>query len=438
MSWYTSLSTPPAGYVETQALIAALDRCFIVGFANLSQADWDALAAVERVLVGSPLATAFADCCTALRSNTFVAEQFATLAATRISLQGALHDALLAQLRGALNRPLPSSAPVLLPNQTTAPIEASIRHWLMEVALLGFARLDAEAVTPFLKTLETVQSDPARIALASLLTGFMNELMRFVPVSDSADVPSYRWVDLWSQGMLLSFGSAEIDPAPVSGTLELYGLDLRQTAHVVSFVLHGVLQTDGDPQQVRITQSAYKVDSIRGKELWLLFPHAKTLLTAFSATKQLAIDTMPLLPTGDLIWNDEQATVGKKFKQLVQAEQFFAPDATSPALCWTLPANRHPIQLAEPIFLEKSADIVWADQRVASEHELDPATFEKADAAFGLLRFDAGEWHFQPLTVGRKGTKFIGQAAGKLASKPPKRSSVSLLQERASRLLRAS
>ena len=442
MNWFETLIAPPDGVAETQTLITTLDRCFVVGFANLGQAEWDALTQLERILAGSPLAEAVTDSIAAIRSNAFVPSQFAALAAARVSLQGAMHDALLAQLHDALDRPKSPAHPSPPITRITTPIHESVRHWLMEIALLGFARLEVETVTPFLKTLETLQADPMCIQLAALLTGFVDELLRNVPIADQAAIPSYRWVDLWSQAMMVSFGSAEIPSAPASGMLELFGMDLRQSAHVVSFVLHGVLESAENNRHVRITQTAYKVDAIRGDELWLLFPHCAKLLTAFSATKRLSIDDLPLLTTGDLIWDDGKATLGKKFKQMARADHFFAPSASAVEPAWTPPLTRHPIQLAAPICLDRLRDdnLIWDALRIDPATGFDKATLENGSKAFGLLRYDAGKWVFQPLTAATgsgTATSFIGKPAGKLASKPPKRSTVSMLQERASRLLRA-
>lgn len=58
---------------------------------------------------------------------------------------------------------------------------------------------------------------------------------------------------------------------------------------------------------------------------------------------------------------------------------------------------------------------------------------------FGLLRYDAKNWEFQPLVIESKSLDliFAGQNASKTLEKPPnKKSSVAILQERASRLLR--
>ena len=107
MTWFNTLAEPPDGVTETQALITTVDRCFVIGFANLGQAEWDTLTQLERILAGSPLAEAVTDSVAAIRSNAFVPSQFATLAAARVSLQGAMHDALLTQLSSLSHMTLP-------------------------------------------------------------------------------------------------------------------------------------------------------------------------------------------------------------------------------------------------------------------------------------------------------------------------------------------
>ena len=175
--------------------------------------------------------------------------------------------------------PPPAQIPVLL---------ESIRHWLMEIALVGFARLTATTLTPFMATLEQIQAEPLLVRQAALLTGFFNELISLVPIADSSAIPTYRWVDLWTQAMVGGLRPSLSDPATnISGTLELLGLDLRHHANFVSFTTYGLLTSDAQTQLVRITLSAYKVDAITGNEIWLLFPHAAPLLDAFAQNKQL-------------------------------------------------------------------------------------------------------------------------------------------------------
>src|SRR5262249_12245893 len=61
-----------------------------------------------------------------------------------------------------------------------------------------------------------------------------------------------------------------------------------------------------------------------------------------------------------------------------------------------------------------------------------------APAMFGLLRYDAGQWAIQPLTVGKPTGKYetVAQGAVKLLKKPPATNTVATLKDRATYLLR--
>jgi hypothetical protein len=118
------------------------------------------------------------------------------------------------------------------------------------------------------------------------------------------------------------------------------------------------------------------------------------------------------------------------------------------------PGDRHPVQLAEPVYLEgyrarageepglDFGDGVVLDvavQRVSPASELRPEHVTRSDALFGLLRFDGGRWAVQPLAVrlaGKKGgAEFTGSGAYAFVRKR-RGETLAVLQERASRLLR--
>lgn len=240
----------------------------------------------------------------------------------------------------------------------------------------------------------------------------------------------------------------------ISGTLELLGLDLRHHANLVSFTLYGLLTTLDETRAVRVTMSAYKVDAITRDEIWLLFPEADLLLDSFCTNKALSIRDMPMLSTGDLLWDSSKAEVGTAFKLMSKAKEFYAINAAENVLpCQVHPLDRHPIQLAEPIFLEdyrvkKNGDellLNWSEGtlKIASKRNsvfsgLTERAIASSKKMFGLLRYDAGSWEVQPLVVESKKINFAGQNAPTILQKPPKKSTVAILQERASRLLRKS
>jgi hypothetical protein len=442
-------------------LIAGLDECFITGFANLDDQHLQNLQALVRVFTGTPLQQSLADAVVAISSNEFVDKHFAVIASARASIQGALFDTLQSQVRSLLGRTEIAEVEVAESSESPNNVKvllASVRHWLMEIALVGYGRLDTATLVHFAGTLEQIQAEPLLIRQAAILTGYLNELMRHVPVVDSQAIPVYRWVDLWTQAMIGTLRPANLPKSqPISGNLEILGLDLRQHANLVSFTAYGLLDANNQTQLVRVTQSAYKVDAINNEQIWLLFTNATALLDAFAQSRILRLKDTPLLPTGDLLWQG-QGELGQNYNLMERAEKFFAENAGNSLVYSTVAASdRHPIQLAEPIFLSKykviknDEDVVlsWGDagelsiakERISSLSELNLDAIAKSQQIFGLLRFDAGKWTVQPLAVTVKNkTIYTGQTAASVISKKDsiKGSVVGILQERSSRLLRKS
>lgn len=447
------LNQLPASTQPTLNLIADFDQCFLAGFTNLEPSHQETLASVQRIFTGTPLQQPLDDACMAMQQNEFVDRHFAALAAVRGALQGSLFDRLQQHARSVLERTEAVEAvqETTIAEDNFSAFRTSIRHWLMEIALVGYGRLEPTTLLPFTATLEQIQAEPLLIRQAALLTGFFNELINQVPLADSNSVPLYRWVDLWTKAMVDALRPpVSSPPTPVSGTLELLGLDLHHHANLVSFTAYGVLTSDSKAQWVRITQSAYKVDAISGDEIWLLFPNAVPLLDALAKNQVLEIGDMPFLPTGDLLWQGE-VKLGSKYNLMQKAAEYFAVNSNkiiSP--CSITPSDRHPIQLAEPIFLsdyklDSNNNLTWQDaevlpvpiERMSSMSQLTVDAIANSTELFGLLRFDAGRFSVQPLAItAKKKVIYTGQNAAKLMKNPPKSSTVSILQERASRLLR--
>ncbi len=446
----------PDGTMEAIALISNLNQCFVTGFANLDR-NQEILASLCRVFTGTPLQQPLTEAVAAIKLQEFQERHFAVLAAARASVQGSIFDTLQQQTRAVLGRTMVPEVRFAPPRQAPAQIAVllkSIRHWLMEIALVGFTRLDTATLTPFIATLGQIQAEPLLMRQAALLTGFFNELSGLVPVADISNIPVYRWVDLWTQAMVGALHPSLPDiPTIVSGKLELLGLDLRHHANLVSFTAYGLLTTD-TCQLVRITLSAYKVDAIAGKEIWLLFPNAAPLLEAFAQNRALYLNDAQILSTGDLLWHGN-SEMRDKYDLMSLAAAFFTPNATKTANpCLIYPGDRHPVQLAEPIFLQDytiqdGLILSWGDsaipiatERISPLSEITREAIAASTQIFGLLRFDAGGFSVQPLAIALQSAKakpktiFTGQTAADILKKPPKTSTVAILQERASRLLR--
>lgn len=344
MNFPNNLSESNSNLDSVFATIANFDRCFTTGFANLNGQLSQAIVSLERVFTGSPLNESLKSARKAISQNEFRVEHFTVLAAARTALQGALFDRLRQQAFLALkrNNHKEIAANFTKINASVLAEKESIQNWLMEIAIVGFARLDASALIPFAGTLEQIQANSEAIELAALLTGFYQELIEEVPIKEVDNIPVYRWVDLWSRAML--GGSYLLDAIDVFGNLELFGLDLRQHDNLVSFTIYGLLNSGDRINAVKMTMSAYKVDAITGDEIWLLFPEANLLLQAFCENKALSIQDMPLLATGDLLWDSSKAKLSNSFDLMSKAEDFFAVNAVNSFIPYQIyPLDRHPI-----------------------------------------------------------------------------------------------
>ena len=462
MEWLLALQSPPDGTAELADAISALDQCLLSGFARFDSSHETTLNALHRIFRGTPLQEALDQSVPALLRNEFAERHFAVIAAVRSALSGTWHDALQRQCADALGRTFDDNAAAIappdMPPQVAVWLE-SARQWLMEIALAGFAKLERANLLPFLRTLEQIQAEPQLLRLSTLLTGFINELLNCVPVADAKNVPLTRWADVWTRAMT---NALAIPPEPasetVSGEFACLGIDLHRHANMISLMAYGVLTTDAGARFARTTLSSYKVDAIIGNETWLLFSDAAPLFEALAKNQTLQLTDMPLLPTGDLIWNG-QAAAGNKFNPLKQAEAWFAPGASaSPTACAMFPADRHPAQISVPIFLKDYAVAqtddgeLWLDfgaagrlpvatRRLCAFSELTPEVAANSSQMVGLLRFDQRRWEIQPLGVAATVKKknvilFSGESAAAVLKKPPKTSTIAILQERASRLLR--
>jgi hypothetical protein len=183
---------------------------------------------------------------------------------------------------------------------------------------------------------------------------------------------------------------------------------------MATMIAYGILVQGKQGLWLRQSWSSYKVDAIRDDEIWLLFPQAQQYLESLAGGKMLIFKDMPMLPDGNLLWCVDNATTGKKVKLAEIAANYLAPNAEF--LMPAFPAlQRHPLQLAEPIFRVDYADLPVRGQ-------IDPVN------ELGLLCWDAGSWFVKPLRGGKEGAAIL--------KKPPKSSSFNILKERSGKLLR--
>jgi hypothetical protein len=455
------LLTVPEPVRHAGDVLAGLDRCFLVGFGRLGPEQTEALQALRRICTGTPLERPVGAAVEAVARNEFVESHFVALAAARAAIQGAQYGALRAHAAQALGRPEGAAEAETDGKSAEVPgpvkvWQESTRHWLMELALAGFKQLEYQTLAPFSATLEQLQAEPSLTRLAALLTGFQQELLEAMPVASLPSVPVCRWADLWTRAMIVAV-RPPVAPTghKAAGTLRVLGVDLRHHGYFISFDAYALLEQGGQTQVVRTTLSSYKVDCVQGPEMWQCFDvRTEPLLRAISEHVALDVRDMTLLPTGDLLW-DGTTKAGKAFPFLDAAKQWLRPGA-SPAA--TLPAvaaaDRHPVQIAEPVYLEgyqvcdgddlhldcgDGAVLRVAAERLSSASELQPDQVKQSEALLGLLRFDGGAWGVQPLAVrlgGKKGGEAFTGSGAYAFVRGGKGETLATLQERAGRLLR--
>ncbi|HKB38440.1 MAG TPA: hypothetical protein VKD72_18500, partial [Gemmataceae bacterium] len=247
------------------------------------------------------------------------------------------------------------------------------------------------------------------------------------------------WVDLWTRGMVGAlYLPAAAGGTRVNGKLFPLGVDLRHHGFFVSADVYGLLEADS-PRVVRTTLSSYKVDVLAGGEMWRCFgAPAEPLLRAVSKTLALDVKGLTLLPSGDLLW-DGKAAVGKRFDLTDVAAKYLAVGTSACEFPGVAPVDRHPVQIAEPVYLTDVTTLPLATERLSPASEITPEQLKDATELLGLLRFDRGTWAVQPLWVRAGEDKaWTGETALDIATaKPKKGDTLGILKERASRLLRA-
>lgn len=450
----SDLRTVPEPVTQTAEVLAALDEAFVSGFGRLANAHLETLAALQRAFHGTPIGETLAAAVAGLGRSEFIDRHFAALAVARSAAHGAMHDALQAQACAALGRPRPVREDIPAGAAQAAPPKAAVlldstRQWLMELAIAGFANLEIGSLMPFQATLDAILEEPSLIRIAALLTGFLDELLAMFPAHGTPEIPRARWVDLWSRAMVLALTPVP-PPAtrPASGVLSILATDLREHSNVVSLVAHGLLREAGGARFVRTNIAAFKVDTLESEDVAArLGVVGDKLLTAISAGQAVKIDAMPLTAAGDLIWDDKRATLGEKIKPLeVAAAALASPPAQRPGFD---PDARHPALLEELVYLagndcaitkedgaSKLAKIAVDLHRWPSSDDIGSDDLPGCKALVALLRFDAGRWSLQPVTIDKgKGIRMVGTGLSE-ARKKAKGGNLAVLQERAGKLLR--
>jgi hypothetical protein len=405
------LAETPPGVAEALDAVAGFDAALADGLARLGPRHTEALNALAGAVGASPLGGAVAEASAKLAAGSIGATELTALAGARAALLGAVHDALLTRLDGALGRVRPAWEEAAADG---APVPANLlaggRAWLQELAIAGWRGVDDGLVSAADQALEALWAEPRLRRLAVLLDGLAAELRASCPVATMERLPERRWADLWTRAVLLAHaGSWTGGTATVSGRLLPLGVDVHEHGTAVQAQLHAVLEPagEGPVRLVRVAVAAAKVDTILGPAVWKLLSAYPALLAALAERRAVDIDGMPLTSGGDLLWDEERATAGEPADPFATA-RVRLPGAEAPAVA---PLDRHPVRLAEPVLVEGykagrdgtfdlNGETLAVDlDRLPTSGPLTPQLVAASTACIGLLRWDAGRWTLQPLAV---------------------------------------
>ncbi|MEU3983763.1 hypothetical protein AB0F77_27395 [Streptomyces sp. NPDC026672] len=456
------LTAPVDGLDEALAAVDAFDRALVSGLLRPRPDRAADLLELARATGGSPLAAGVAEAVEKAAAGAAGEEHFVALAAARTALLGAAHDALASRIDESTGRTRGEPESAAAGDRQTVNLLAAARTWLADLARAGWQGIDHELVGGAAPIVSALLPRPELRRLATLLDGFAAELAASCPGAALARIPARRWGDLWSRALLLTCpGAAEPAAlAPVSGRLLPLGVDLHEHATAAQAQVHGVFEpADGSaPRLVRASVCVPKPDTVVAAGVWqLLRPHL-SLLAALGEGRSMHLDAMPLTDEGDLLWDDELARPGDPADALATA-RVALPTATTPPVA---PLNRHPVRIAEPVFLEgygthqdgDTLTFTIAGQplpvdtdRIPVAGPLTPEAVAASGACVALLRWDDGVFRVQPLAVETTVRKkpvvlhagaWAGGTTDKAGVKAEKAATdaVTVLRERAGRLLR--
>ncbi|MER7013473.1 hypothetical protein ABT324_18805 [Saccharopolyspora sp. NPDC000359] len=453
------LAEPVAGLAEALAAVEAFDRALTSGLLRPDAAD---LAELAGAVAATPLAGAVAEAADKAVAGAAGEDHFTALAAARTAVLGAVHDALVNRIAEATGQPAIGENTDTPGGAYAVNLLAAARSWLCDLARSGWRGIDHDLVSGASQVVSAMLPDPALRRLAVLLDGFAAELAASCPGSALERVPVRRWADLWTRGMLLAVPGAAATPVTgtATGRLLPLGVDVQEHATAVQAQVHAVLEPAGrgEPRLVRASASVPKPDTVVGAGLWqLLRPHL-SLLSAAGEGLSMELTGMPITAEGDLVWSDEHARPGEPAEAFTTA-RVVLPSATAPA---TAPLDRHPARIAVPVFLEgytarsdddgltftaTGHDLAVDADRIPAASPLTAEAVAASHACIGLLRWDAGSFHLQPLAVETTKRKkavavhagaWAGGTTDKAGAKAEKAATdaTTALSERAGRLLR--
>ncbi|MEV4891174.1 hypothetical protein AB0K48_17470 [Nonomuraea sp. NPDC055795] len=441
---------PQPGLDEALGLVAGFDDALANGFARLGEERAEALTALAAAVAATPLGPLAADAAGKLTAGSIAEEHLTALAGARTTLLGAVHDALLARLDTALGRTRATWSGAQPP--AADPLTSACRSWLAELAITGWRGVDHELASSADQAIQGMLAEPRLRRAGVLLDGLAAELRASSPVGAMEHLPVRRWADLWARALLLTQTGAVEGAEEVSGRLLPLGVDIHEHGTAAQIQLHAILEPHG--RLVRTSVSAAKVDTIAGPFVWQLFQDYPVLTGALAKHLSLEITGMTLLPSGDLLWQEAKAGVGAYSDPFATARVQLG-GASAPAVP---PLDRHPVRVAEPVFVEgyksdgavirlDGAELPFDLDRLPQSGPLTPQLLKASTACIGLMRWDGGGWRLQPLAVqasvkkepvaAHNGDWAQGPTDQKVLKSGAKAGDpVSVLKERAGRLLR--
>ncbi|MEU0486136.1 hypothetical protein ABZ260_44105 [Streptosporangium sp. NPDC006013] len=452
----------PAGLGEALELVTGFDEALVHGLARLSEQHAAALTALAGAFALTPIGEGAAEAAAKVVSGSIAEEHLTMLAGGRTALLGAVHDALLAELDAALGRErAPWQAAPEPEADGAGNLLAAARSWLCELAITGWRGVDHDLVSASDQTIEALLAVPEQRRPAVLLDGLAAELRACCPIGTMERLPVRRWADLWTRALLLARAGGQsgerVAAERLSGRLLILGVDVHEHATAVQMQVHGVLEPAGGGRArlVRTSVAAAKVDTIVGPAVWKLPHRHPRLLGALAERRSLEITDVPVLASGDLVWDDDRARAGEPVDAFAVARVSLA-GALAPA---APPLDRHPVLIAEPVLVadyqvtrDGSFDLGGAVLAVDTDGlpacgPLTPKLVAGSSECIGLMRWDGGRWLLQPLAVRAKvkretieahsGDWALGPTDPKVVKAEARAGdAVAVLRERAGRLLR--
>lgn len=458
------------GLDEALGVVAAFDHAMVAGLLRPRGSAAQALADLAGAVAGTPLASRVAEAADKAAAGAAGEDHLAAFAAARTALLGSAHDALLARVDEATGRARPAWTAPPAEEPHAANLRAAARSWLAELALAGWQGIGDDLVSGSSQAVTAMLSDVRLRRLATLLDGFAAELAACCPGAALDRFPERRWADLWSRAMVLAQpgftgdrgagAGAGAGTVAATGRLLPLGIDLTEHATAAQAQVHAVFEpaAGGPARLVRASVSAPKPDTVVGVGVWQLLRPSMTLLTAYSEGRSMELTGMPLTQEGDLIWNDEHARAAQEADAFATARIALAEAAASPVA----PLDRHPVRIAEPVFLEgyrvtqdggalafslPGLDLPVDLDRVPPAGPLTDQVLKTSISCIGLLRWEAGSFSVQPLAVETSARKqptavhaagWAGGATDAAGAKAETAAAeaVKVLRERAGRLLR--